>query len=94
MAWRQLRSWRGAAAAVALVWLGAVSAAGAAAQELLVFAAASLKDALDAVIVEHPGAAAITASYAASSVLARLIELYIAWGKPNQAAAFRTLLGS
>jgi hypothetical protein len=26
--------------------------------------------------------------------LARLIELYIAWGKPNQAAAFRTLLGS
>ena len=74
MAWRQLRSWRRAAAALALVWLGTVSAAGAAAQELLVFAAASLKDALDAVIVEYPGEAAITASYASSSVLARQIE--------------------
>lgn len=74
MAWRQLRSWRGAAAAVALAWTGAIPAAGAGAQELLVFAAASLKDALDAVIAEYPGEAAITASYASSSVLARQIE--------------------
>jgi molybdate transport system substrate-binding protein len=74
MARRQLRGWRRAAAAVALGWLGAVPAASAAAQELLVFAAASLKDALDAAIAAYPGEAAITASYASSSVLARQIE--------------------
>jgi hypothetical protein len=27
-------------------------------------------------------------------VLARLIELYVAWGKPDRAAAFRAQLGS
>lgn len=45
-------------------------------QDLLVFAAASLKDALDAVIEESAasGSTAVAASYASSSALARQIE--------------------
>ena len=74
MASRQARGWRRAAAAVVLAWMGAVPAASAEAQAVLVFAAASLKDALDATIAAFPGAAAITAAYASSSVLARQIE--------------------
>lgn len=74
MASRQARGWRRAAAAVMLAWIGAVPAARAEAPEVLVFAAASLKDALEATIAASPDAAAITASYASSSVLARQIE--------------------
>ena len=58
MASRQKRGWRRAAAAMVLGSMGAVSVASAEAQELLVFAAASLKDALDAAIVEYAAEAA------------------------------------
>jgi molybdate transport system substrate-binding protein len=76
MARRQGRGWRRAAAAIVLGWMGAVSVASAEAQELLVFAAASLKDALDAAIVEYTAETgrAVVASYASSSTLARQIE--------------------
>lgn len=60
------------------VLLGAVSADGARAEEraLLVFAAASLKNALDAAAEDFTGAAgtSVTISYAASSTLAKQIE--------------------
>jgi molybdate transport system substrate-binding protein len=68
---------RGVAALVAACLVGGISgmAAGRAeAQELLVFAAASLSDALDAVIAGYPGDAKVAASYASSSTLARQIE--------------------
>src|SRR5579864_9136401 len=56
-----------------LVWLGAAPAY---ARDVLVFAAASLKNALDdAIAAYHPGAGdAVRASCAASSALARQLE--------------------
>lgn len=80
MAWGQsmlevgLRRLRRALATAALGCIGVASTASGGAQELLVFAAASLKDGLDAAIVAYPGDAAIVASYASSSTLARQIE--------------------
>lgn len=65
---------RRGAAAVLLGWLGVFPLAGAGAQELLVFAAASLTDALGAALDAYPGDAGIAASYASSSTLARQIE--------------------
>jgi molybdate transport system substrate-binding protein len=63
-------------AAVICGWIGLAAADRAQAQELLVFAAASLKDALDAAIVEYTDGTGreIVASYASSSTLARQIE--------------------
>lgn len=70
-----IRSRRGRAPALLglLLWLAATPAA---AQELLVFGAASLRDALDAVIETHQakGGGEVRASYASSSTLARQIE--------------------
>ncbi|MGH6921288.1 MAG: molybdate ABC transporter substrate-binding protein [Geminicoccaceae bacterium] len=56
-----------------VLWLAITPAV---AQDLLVFAAASLQDALDAVIAEYQaqGGGEVVASYAASSALARQIE--------------------
>jgi len=71
---RQLPGWRRAVAAAVLGWIGVVPAPSAAAQDLLVFAAASLQGALDTALAQFPGAAGIAASYASSSVLARQIE--------------------
>lgn len=57
-------------------WLMASWAGGAQAQNLLVFAAASLKDALDAVVAEYQAGTdvPVVVSYASSSTLARQIE--------------------
>ena len=74
MAGTLLRRWRRTAVAALVGWVGAVPSASAEVQELLIFAAASLQDALDAVIAESPGAPAISASYGSSSTLARQIE--------------------
>ena len=60
--------------ALAVGALGLFPAGGAGAQELLLFAAASLSDALDAAIATYPGDAEVVASYASSSTLARQIE--------------------
>jgi molybdate transport system substrate-binding protein len=68
------RRWRRAAIAALVGSLGAVPAASAEPPELLIFAAASLKDALDAALAEYPGDAAISAAFASSSTLARQIE--------------------
>jgi molybdate transport system substrate-binding protein len=56
-----------------LLWLAATPAK---AEDLLVFAAASLQDALDAVLAEYQarGGGEVKASYASSSTLARQIE--------------------
>jgi molybdate transport system substrate-binding protein len=71
-----VRALSGVAAAVfgLLVVLAAPSRAQA--EDLLVFAAASLKDALDAALVEYQaaGGAPVKVSYASSSTLARQIE--------------------
>jgi molybdate transport system substrate-binding protein len=63
-------------AAVVCGWISLTAVHRAEAQELLVFAAASLKDALDAAIVEYTAETgrAVVASYASSSTLARQIE--------------------
>ena len=74
MATGQVRGLRRTVAVAVLGWIGLGSAASAAAQELLVFAAASLKDALDAAVAAYPGDAEIAATYASSSTLARQIE--------------------
>jgi molybdate transport system substrate-binding protein len=65
-----------ALAAFVLGTVLALSGGDARGQDLLVFAAASLKDALDAVIEEYTasGSTAVAASYASSSALARQIE--------------------
>jgi molybdate transport system substrate-binding protein len=65
---------RGVVVALLFGWAGIAAPASAAADQLLVFAAASLKDALDGVIAAWPGATWIAASYASSSMLARQIE--------------------
>ncbi|MGH6885480.1 MAG: molybdate ABC transporter substrate-binding protein, partial [Geminicoccales bacterium] len=66
---------RGLVAALLGVVL-ALPSGGAQGQDMLVFAAASLKDALDAVIAEYAasGGGSAVASYASSSTLARQIE--------------------
>ena len=75
-----IRRWRrGAlvlALAITLMQVGWESAASAQGEELVVFAAASLKTALDAINqrFEHDAARKVTASYAASSALAKQIE--------------------
>jgi molybdate transport system substrate-binding protein len=69
-----MRRWRRAAAALVLGCWAVLAIPGAQAQQLVVFAAASLKDALDAAIVDYPGSAGIAATYASSSTLARQIE--------------------
>jgi molybdate transport system substrate-binding protein len=74
MASGQVRGLRRAVALAVLGWMSLGSTASAAAQELLVFAAASLKDALDAAVAAYPGDAEIAATYASSSTLARQIE--------------------
>ncbi|HXW28581.1 MAG TPA: molybdate ABC transporter substrate-binding protein [Xanthobacteraceae bacterium] len=72
--------WRRGALVLALVLtltpVGLASGASAQGKELLVFAAASLKTALDAINqrFEHDTARKVTASYAASSALAKQIE--------------------
>ena len=73
------RSWtKVAVASLAAAWLGIASFAGAAAaaDNVTVFAAASLKNALDAANAEwqKESAKEVTVSYAASSALARQIE--------------------
>jgi molybdate transport system substrate-binding protein len=67
------RRWRAAALCGLLLWLVATPAT---AQELLLFGAASLRDALDAVIETYQahGGGEVRASYASSSTLARQIE--------------------
>jgi molybdate transport system substrate-binding protein len=67
------RRWRAPALLGLVSWLAATPAT---AQELLVFGAASLRDALDAVIETHQakGGGEVRASYASSSMLARQIE--------------------
>ena len=75
-----IRRWRrGAlvlALAITLMQVGLESSASAQGKELVVFAAASLKTALDAINqrFEHDAARKVTASYAASSALAKQIE--------------------
>ncbi len=68
------RSISRALAALVVGWIAQASLAEAQAQQLLVFAAASMQDALAAAIAEFPGEAVIAASYASSSTLARQIE--------------------
>jgi molybdate transport system substrate-binding protein len=70
----QKRGVRHAALALLIGWSAVVPLASAVAEDLLVFAAASLQDALDGVVAAWPGDAAIAASYASSSTLARQIE--------------------
>jgi molybdate transport system substrate-binding protein len=70
----QTRGVRRAALALLVGWSAVVPLASAAAEDLLVSAAASLQDALDGVVAIWPGDAAIAASYASSSTLARQIE--------------------
>ncbi|HSA82925.1 MAG TPA: molybdate ABC transporter substrate-binding protein [Geminicoccaceae bacterium] len=73
---RRVAGWRRGVAAVVCGWIGLAAANRAAAQELLVFAAASLKDALDAALVEYTADAGreVVASYGSSSTLARQIK--------------------
>jgi molybdate transport system substrate-binding protein len=74
---RRVGAFRRGVAAMVCGWIGVAAAHAAEAQELLVFAAASLKDALDAAIVEYTAADSgreVVASYASSSTLARQIE--------------------
>jgi len=63
-------------AAVVCGWIGLATPDRAEAQELLVFAAASLMDALDAALGEHTADAGheVVVSYAPSPTLARQIE--------------------
>ena len=73
--WFGTRLIRGFAVSL-LAILSALSGGDARSQSLLVFAAASLKDALDAVVEDYAasGGSAVAASYASSSALARQIE--------------------
>jgi molybdate transport system substrate-binding protein len=77
MAKQLVSGFRRSVAAVVCGWIGLAAAHPAQADELLIFAAASLKDALDAAIVEYTAAETgreVVASYASSSTLARQIE--------------------
>jgi molybdate transport system substrate-binding protein len=76
MARSRIGGFRRGVAAVVCGWIGLAAADGAEAQELLVFAAASLKDALDAALVDYTADSgrAVVASYASSSTVARQIE--------------------
>jgi molybdate transport system substrate-binding protein len=76
MARSRIGGFRRGVAAVVCGWIGLAAADRAEAQELLVFAAASLKDALDAALVDYTADSgrAVVASYASSSTLARQIE--------------------
>jgi molybdate transport system substrate-binding protein len=63
-----------ALAALVAIWLGPAGLARAEPQQLLVFAAASMQDALDTAIAGYPGDATVAVAYASSSTLARQIE--------------------
>src|SRR5690348_5346937 len=72
--WNMTRTWRMIAAALLLLGLPLMAACPAQADDVLVFAAASLKNALDDAIAAYGSSDPIKVSYAASSALAKQIE--------------------